>query len=170
MLESAFEHRERIIVGFFILRYAKLRKLELYQNFCDNFFGVGMILGRKTKEILYVCIHPDMRTIWEKMRENDSETLSGQMQNQISSSNVLQYPKKLDLRNPGLFKEEFRYTEMLCLCSKMIDTLTTSQIESNSSKGLIKQVLEDSGDNHVKAQKITATRKQPTSHLQAEDF
>ena len=63
-----------------------------------------MILGNKTKETVYECIHPDMRTIWEKMRENDSETLSRQMQNQISSSNVLQYPKKLDLRNPGFSK------------------------------------------------------------------
>ena len=81
-------------------------------------------------------------------------------------SNVLQYPKKLHIRNPGLFKEEFRYSEMLCLCSKIIDTLTTSQIESNSSKGLIKQVLEDSGDNHVKAQKITRESSQPHIYRQ----
>ena len=31
--KSEIEHRETIIVGFFILQYAKLRMLELYYNF-----------------------------------------------------------------------------------------------------------------------------------------
>ena len=33
MAKAEIEHRERIIVGFFILKYAKLRMLELYYNF-----------------------------------------------------------------------------------------------------------------------------------------
>ena len=32
-VKSEIEHREPIIVGFFILQYAKLRMLELYYNF-----------------------------------------------------------------------------------------------------------------------------------------
>ena len=32
-VKSEIEHREPIIVGFFILQYAKLRMLELYSNF-----------------------------------------------------------------------------------------------------------------------------------------
>ena len=39
LVKSAIEHREPIIVGFFILQYAKLRMLELFYNFfvtnCD---------------------------------------------------------------------------------------------------------------------------------------
>ena len=39
LVKSEIEHRESIIVGFFILQYAKLRMLELYYNFfkkiCD---------------------------------------------------------------------------------------------------------------------------------------
>ena len=52
--------------------------------------------------------------------------------------------KKHDKREPGLFKEEFRCTEMLCLCSK-----TYCWYDSNSnkykfsSKGLNKRTLED---------------------------
>ena len=38
--KSTFEHREQIKVGFFILQYAKLRRLELFYNFfhkyCDE--------------------------------------------------------------------------------------------------------------------------------------
>ena len=33
LLESTIEHKEPIIVGFFILQYAKLRVLELHYNF-----------------------------------------------------------------------------------------------------------------------------------------
>ena len=37
LLKSTIEHKEPIIVGFFILQYAKLRMLELYYNFLTNF-------------------------------------------------------------------------------------------------------------------------------------
>ena len=55
--------------------------------------------------------------------------------------------KQQDKREQGLFKEEFRCTELLYLCSK-----TYCCYENNSdkfkfiSKGLNKRVLEDSGD------------------------
>ena len=37
LVKSEFEHREPIIVGFFILQYAKLRMLEIYYNFFEKF-------------------------------------------------------------------------------------------------------------------------------------
>ena len=37
LLKSTIEHKEPIIVGFFILQYAKLRKLELYYKILTNF-------------------------------------------------------------------------------------------------------------------------------------
>ena len=50
-------------------------------------------------------------------------------------------------REPGLFKEEFRFAEMLCLCSK---TYCCYDFNSNkykfSSKRLNKRTLEDCGD------------------------
>ena len=36
-VKPEIEHREPIIVGYFILQYAKLRMLELYYNFFKNF-------------------------------------------------------------------------------------------------------------------------------------
>ena len=41
LLKSTIEHREPIIVRFFILQYAKLRMLELYYNFFDKFCDVN---------------------------------------------------------------------------------------------------------------------------------
>ena len=37
LVKSQIEHREPIMVGFFILQYAKLRMLELYYNFFEKF-------------------------------------------------------------------------------------------------------------------------------------
>ena len=37
LVKSEIEHREPIIVGFFILQYSKLRILEFYYNFFKNF-------------------------------------------------------------------------------------------------------------------------------------
>ena len=37
-VKSEIEHREPIIVGFFILQYAKLRTLDLYYNFFKQFW------------------------------------------------------------------------------------------------------------------------------------
>ena len=45
LLKSTIEHRELIIVGFFILQYAKLRLLELFYNFFDKFCDVNKFLG-----------------------------------------------------------------------------------------------------------------------------
>ena len=41
LLKSTIEQREPIIVGFFILQYAKMRMLELYYNFFGKFCDVN---------------------------------------------------------------------------------------------------------------------------------
>ena len=76
LLKSTIEHREPIIVEFFILQYAKLRMLELYYNFFDKFCDVKKFdeLEMDTDSLylalaeanLYDCIQPDKRAAWEK--------------------------------------------------------------------------------------------------------
>ena len=57
LVKSEFEHREPIIVGFFILQYAKLRMLEFYYNFykkfCDNEKYEGI---EKDTDSLYLAL------------------------------------------------------------------------------------------------------------------
>ena len=43
LAKSKIEQREHIIVGLFILQYAKLRMLELYYNFFDRFCDVDKL-------------------------------------------------------------------------------------------------------------------------------
>ena len=59
--------------------------------------------------------------------------------------------KQHDKREPGLFKEEFRCTEIFCLCSKTYCCydVTSSKLKI-SSRSLNKRVLEESGDGSLK--------------------
>ena len=57
---------------------------------------------------------------------------------------------KHDKREIGLFKEEFRCTEMLCLCSKTYCCYDSNSNKYNfSSKDLNKRTLEDCGDGRM---------------------
>ena len=76
LLKSTIEHREPIIVGFFILQNAKLRMLELYYNFFDKFCDVNKFEDLEmdtyslymalAEENLYDCIQREKRDIWQK--------------------------------------------------------------------------------------------------------
>ena len=158
LLKSTSEHREPIIVGFFILQYAKLRMLELYYNLFNEFCDVNKfeVLEMDTdslyltlaEENLYDCIKPDKRAAWEKMRENDCrDSFKADAKSNFFPRTCCSTHKKHDKREPELFKVEFRCTEMLCLCSKTYCCYDNKSDKLKfSSKGLNKRVLEDSGD------------------------
>ena len=102
LLNSTIEHREPIIVGFFILQYAKLRKLELYYIFFDKFCDVSKfeewekdtdsLYLALVEENLYDCIQPYNRAAWEKVRENDwRDSFKADAKSNFFPSNILQY-------------------------------------------------------------------------------
>ena len=158
LVKSTIEHREPIIVGFFILQYAKLRMLELHYNFFDKFCDVkkfeelemdtDSLYMALAHEILYECIRPEMKSTWKELRSNDC------VENFRADCNKKFFPRtccpkhvKHDKREPGLFKEEFRCTEMLSLCSKTYCCYDSRTKKTKfSSKGLNKNVLEENND------------------------
>ena len=155
---AQIEHKEPIIVGLFILQYAKLRLLELYYNlfarFCDvNKFEElemdtdSLYLALAEKE-LEDCIRPEMRAEWQRLRWNDSVDIftADAVANFFPRTCCVKH-KPHEKREPGFFKEEFRCTEMLCLCSKTYCCYdVTSKKLKFSSTGLNKRLLEESGD------------------------
>ena len=117
LLKSTIEHREPIIVGFFILQYAKLRMLELHYNFFGKFCNVNKFeeLEMDTdslylalaEENLYDCIKPDKRAAWEKMRENDCiDSFKADAKSNFFPRTCCSTHKKHDKRESGLFKED----------------------------------------------------------------
>ena len=162
LAKAQIEHKKPIIVSFFILQYAKLRMLEPYYNFFTRFWDVNrfeelemytdsLYLALAEKE-LEDCIRPGMRAKWQRLRSNDcNDDFTGDALANFFLRTCCVKHKQHDKGEPGLFKEEFRCTEMLCLCSK---TYCCYDVTSNkltfSSKGLNKRVLEQSGDGHWK--------------------
>ena len=158
LAKAEIEHREPIIVGFFILQYAKHRMLELYYNFFDRFCDVNkfeelemdtdsLYLALSENE-LYDCIREESKAEWSLLRKEDcKDDFTANATTKFFPRTCCTKHMKHDKREPGLFKEEFRCTEMLCLCSK---TYCCYDSNSNkykfSSKGLNKRTLEDSGD------------------------
>ena len=94
------------------------------------------------------CIRPEMRAEWQRLRSNDCvDSFTADTVSNFFPRTCCVKHKQQDKREPGLYKKEFRCTEMLCLCSK---TYCFYDVTSNkpkfSSKGLNKSVLEQTGD------------------------
>ena len=78
LVKPEIEHREPIIVGFFVLQYAKQRMLELYYIFFKNFCDTDKYEELETdtdslylalsEENLEDVILPEKRAEWDKIR------------------------------------------------------------------------------------------------------
>ena len=176
MAKAEVEHKEPILVGFFILQYAKLRMLELYYNFFYEFcandkyeemeMDTGSLYLTLAETNLYERIKEDKKEVWEFFRSEDcNDNFVADASGNFFPRTCCEKHKKHDKREAGLFKEEFRCTEMLCLCSK---TYCCYDAKSNkykfSSKGLAKRTFEDSGDGPMaKYQKVLNEQENVTS-------
>ena len=130
LLKPENRHRELIIVGVFILQYAKLRLLELYYNFfekiCDTDkyeeleMNTDSLYLALSEENLEDVILPEKRAEWDQLRSKDcSDKFTANATDNFFPITCCNVHKKHDKKEPGLFKEEFRCAEMLCLCSKI---------------------------------------------------
>ena len=124
LAKSKIEHREPIIVGFFILQYAKLRILELYYSFFDRFCDVnkfeelemdtGSLYLALAHENLYDCIRLAKKQEWEAFRQQDcNDSFQAVAIQGFFPRTCCSKYKKHGKREPGLFKEEFRLTEKI---------------------------------------------------------
>ena len=81
LVKTKIEHREPIIVGFFILQFAKLRMLELYYNFFKKFcdtdkyeeleMDTDFLYLALSEENLEDVIVPEKRAEWDQLRSKD---------------------------------------------------------------------------------------------------
>ena len=75
LAKSEIEHREPIIVGFFIFQYAKLRMLELYYNFFERFCDVNNIEELKLEtDSLYLALSE--KELYDCIREESKAECS----------------------------------------------------------------------------------------------
>ena len=100
------------------------------------------------EEESYDCIRPDKKREWIDFRSSDCvDDFKANATTNFFPRTCCTKHKKHDKREHGLFKEEFRCTEMLCLCSKTFCCYDSQPHKFKfSSKGLNKKILESSGD------------------------
>ena len=156
LVKSEIEHKEPIIVRFFILQYKKLRMMELYYNFFKKFcdtdkyeeleMDTDSLYLALSEENLEDVILPEKRAQWDQLRSKDCTDNFTANATDIFTSDFCNVHKKHDMREPGLFKEQFRCSDMLCLCSKTYCYDGQANKYKFSSKGLNKRTLEDCGD------------------------
>ena len=107
----------------------------------------SLYLALAVKE-LEDCIRPQMRAEWQRLLPNDCvDSFTADAVANFFSRTCCVKHKQHDKREPGLFKEALRCTEMLCPC---IETYCCYDVNSNKlrfrSEGLNKRLLEQSGD------------------------
>ena len=126
LVKSEIEHREPIIVGFFILQYAELRMLELYYNFFKKFcdtdkyeeleMDTDSLYLALSEENLEDIILPEKGNEWKAIRSRDcTDSFTANEAGNFFPRTCCTAHKKHDKREPGLFKKEFRSSEILCL-------------------------------------------------------
>ena len=154
LAKAQVEHKEPILVGFLILQNAKLRTLELYYNFFSGFFDVNnfeeLVMGTDSMYLavaekkLEDCIRPGIRAEWQRLRSNDCvDSFTADAVAIFLPRKRCVKHKQLAKRESAPFTEEFRCTEMLCLCSKTYCCYdATSKKPKFSTKSLKKRVLE----------------------------
>ena len=129
LVKPEIEPREPIIVGFFILQCAKQRMLELYYNFFKKFsdtdkyeeleMDTDSLYLALSEENLEDVIIPEKRAEWSQSCSKDcTDNFTANATDNFFPRTCCNVHKKHDKREPGLFKEEFRCAEKLCLCSK----------------------------------------------------
>ena len=65
------------------------------------------------------CIRPEMKAEWQKLRSNDCvDSCTADAVTNFFPRTCCVKHKQHDKSEPGLFKEDSRCKEMLCLCSK----------------------------------------------------
>ena len=153
--KPTIKHEEPIALGFFILQYAKLRMLELYYNFFVEYCDVNLYMEMEMdtgslylalgKETIEECIRPEMKAEWDAIRawDCDDDFKADAFYNFFPRTCCAKHIQH-DKREPGLFKEEYRCTEMIALCSKTYMCYNDKTGDTKiSCKGLNKNFLEE---------------------------
>ena len=132
--------------------------LEFYCNFSRKFcdtdkyeeleMDTDSLYIAFSEEVLEDVILPEKRAEWDQLRSKDcTDIFTAIATDKFFPRTCCIAHKEHDKREPRLFKEEFRCSEMLCLCSKTY-CCYDQQIDNYkfTSKGLNKRTLEDCGD------------------------
>ena len=159
LLNLKLSSENRWSLGFSFYNMLKKKNLEIcnisFRKFCDadeyeelEMDNTDSLYLALSEEILEDVILPEKRDEWKAMRSRDCTDIFTANATDILFPRICcNTHKKHDKRKPGLFKEELRCTQVLCLRSKKYCCRDRKSKEYRfSRKGLNKRTLEDCGD------------------------
>ena len=128
LVKSEIEHREPIIVGFFILQYAKLRMLEFYYNFskkiCDTDkyeeleMDTDSLYLTLSEENLEDVILPEKRAEWDQLRSKDgSDNFTANATDIFFTRTCCNVHKKHDKRESRVSSKKNLDVQKCCACA-----------------------------------------------------
>ena len=129
MSKSRIDHKEPIIVGFFILQYARLTTLQLKYNFFSPFCDRNKYeLIETDTDCLYMAlsegkidkiIRPEMRSVWYWMRQSEcTDSFAANSSSNFFSREFCQKHAAFDKRTPGLLRKNLDAPEWLLFAPK----------------------------------------------------
>ena len=142
LVKSEIEHRDPILVGFFILQYAKLRMLELYYNFFKKFcdtekyeeleMDTDSLYLALSEENLEDIILPEKRNEWEAIRSQDfTDTLNANATGNFPKTCCTAH-KKHDRESRDYLKENSGVPKC-CVCVAKPFVATIERVKSTNS-------------------------------------
>jgi hypothetical protein len=154
-----FEMRKRkvrldtpVVLGLFVLNYAKQRMLEFYFDFMDEYVPRNRFSYlQMDTDSAYISLNGE--NIFEVMKPSMKKRFMSDLYNQCNDTvggadsisrwiprECCKFHKLLDKREPGLFKLEASGDEMICLSSKTYCLSTDNGIKL-SCKGISKRTV-----------------------------
>ena len=126
LVKSEIEHREPIIVGFFILQNVELRMLELYYNFFKKFcdtekneeleMDTDSLYLALSEENLADDIIPAKRAEWDQLCSRDCQIASLRMQQAIFSPDLAVMPARNKIGESRDYSKKSLDAQKRCAC------------------------------------------------------
>ena len=149
LVKSEIEHREPIIVGFFILQNAKLRLLELYYNFFKKFcdtdkyeeleMDTDSLYLALSEENLEDVILPEKRAEWNLLRSKDcTDDFTANATDNFFPRTCCNVHKKHDKRESRVSSKKSLDVQKCCVSVAkhivvMISVLTSTSLAAKDS-------------------------------------
>ena len=158
LIKSKIEHREPIIVRFFMLQYAKLGMLELYYNFIKKFCDTDKYEKLEmdtdsfqlalSEESLEDVILPKKRAEWDQLRFEDCTDNFTVNATDNFFLELAVMPTRNMVRKSRVSSKKSLDVQKCCVSVAKHSVVMISRLTDYkfSSRGLNKRTLEDSGD------------------------
>ena len=148
LVKLEIEQREPIIVGFFILQYAKLRRLEICCNFSKKFCDTdkydelemhtdSLYLALSQKNLEEVIL-PEKRAEWDQLRSNDcTDNFTANATDNFCSELAVTYTRNM-IRESQVSSEKSLDVQKCCVSVAkhivvMINRLTSTSLAAKDS-------------------------------------